>query len=234
LGNTVGAGIFVDFDASASATLSVGASGAQKNITLNSRSSNSSAEMTARHAVVGRLGYAAGGGKIRGRNLIGERYFNSKRSPKPFGFDDIVNGVKSAVQSAARNDESMVTFNQPKAAIIKKATPPKTKAKATLTAPSSTAVAAAKVVDIVSPRSAGAGSGVGGCVEMDVGLNVNVGADADFFGLFDASTTLPLFEKSFTLFKVCESMANENGTDVMVEPAEMLWRSHSSSATKWF
>lgn len=44
----------------------------------------------------------------------------------------------------------------------------------------------------------------GGCVEIDAGLVVNVGADADFFGLFNPSETIPLFQKQFSLFKVCE------------------------------
>jgi hypothetical protein len=43
----------------------------------------------------------------------------------------------------------------------------------------------------------------GGCLEMDAGLVANVGADADFFGLFNPSKTIPLFQKQFSLFKVC-------------------------------
>ncbi|TFK33758.1 hypothetical protein BDQ12DRAFT_614698 [Crucibulum laeve] len=42
----------------------------------------------------------------------------------------------------------------------------------------------------------------GGCFEIGTGLDVNVGADGDFFGLFSASTSLSLFKKDFELFKV--------------------------------
>ncbi|KIK63273.1 hypothetical protein GYMLUDRAFT_40982 [Collybiopsis luxurians FD-317 M1] len=43
----------------------------------------------------------------------------------------------------------------------------------------------------------------GGCVEIDTGLSVNAGAQGSFFGLFDASTQVPLFSKEFVLFKKC-------------------------------
>ena len=42
----------------------------------------------------------------------------------------------------------------------------------------------------------------GGCVELDTGLDVNAGADADFFGLFNQGTSVNLFSKKFELFKV--------------------------------
>ncbi|KAF8154920.1 hypothetical protein B0H34DRAFT_783905 [Crassisporium funariophilum] len=42
----------------------------------------------------------------------------------------------------------------------------------------------------------------GGCFEIDAGLDVNAGADADFFGLFNAGTKVELFSKKFDLFKV--------------------------------
>jgi hypothetical protein len=42
----------------------------------------------------------------------------------------------------------------------------------------------------------------GGCVELDTGLDVNAGANADFFGLFNKGTSVSLFSKKFELFKV--------------------------------
>jgi hypothetical protein len=42
----------------------------------------------------------------------------------------------------------------------------------------------------------------GGCLEMDAGLVANVGANANFFGLFNPSKTVPLFQKQFSLYKV--------------------------------
>lgn len=42
----------------------------------------------------------------------------------------------------------------------------------------------------------------GGCIEIGAGLDVNAGADADFFGLFNPSTKVNLFSKKFQIFKV--------------------------------
>ncbi|KAF8877431.1 hypothetical protein BD779DRAFT_1448538, partial [Infundibulicybe gibba] len=47
------------------------------------------------------------------------------------------------------------------------------------------------------------GASFGGCFEIKAGLNVNAGADASFFGLFDPSTQVTLFNKDFELFKKC-------------------------------
>ncbi|KAJ6531427.1 hypothetical protein DFH09DRAFT_933845 [Mycena vulgaris] len=44
-----------------------------------------------------------------------------------------------------------------------------------------------------------------GCFEVDAGVNVNVGAEGSFFGLFDKSTKATLFAKNFVIFKVCTS-----------------------------
>ncbi|KAH6904652.1 hypothetical protein BKA70DRAFT_1108941 [Coprinopsis sp. MPI-PUGE-AT-0042] len=48
-----------------------------------------------------------------------------------------------------------------------------------------------------------ASTSFGGCFEILAGLDVNAGANAEFFGLFDASTKVPLFTKEFELFKKC-------------------------------
>ncbi|KAJ6551973.1 hypothetical protein B0H19DRAFT_1159539 [Mycena capillaripes] len=56
----------------------------------------------------------------------------------------------------------------------------------------------------VSTGGAPAASGsVNGCVDFAAGLNVNAGASADFFGLFNPSTKVNLFTKNFDLFKKC-------------------------------
>lgn len=41
-----------------------------------------------------------------------------------------------------------------------------------------------------------------GCVEIGAGFDVNAGADANFFGLFNPETKVSLFSKKFELFKV--------------------------------
>ncbi|KAF9442721.1 hypothetical protein P691DRAFT_680895 [Macrolepiota fuliginosa MF-IS2] len=42
----------------------------------------------------------------------------------------------------------------------------------------------------------------GGCAEIDTALEVDVGANANFFGFFGPMTKIPLFSGKFTLFKV--------------------------------
>lgn len=42
----------------------------------------------------------------------------------------------------------------------------------------------------------------GGCVQLGTGLDVNAGANSDFFGLFNVGTSVNLFSKKFELFKV--------------------------------
>ncbi|OJT15610.1 hypothetical protein TRAPUB_5938 [Trametes pubescens] len=46
-----------------------------------------------------------------------------------------------------------------------------------------------------------ASTGVGGCVDITSGLAVNAGADADFFSIFKKGLQVPLFTKTFDLFK---------------------------------
>ena len=41
-----------------------------------------------------------------------------------------------------------------------------------------------------------------GCVDITAGLDVNAGADADFFGLWNPSTSVSLFDKTFDLYDV--------------------------------
>ncbi|KAH9855724.1 hypothetical protein C2E23DRAFT_723644 [Lenzites betulinus] len=42
-----------------------------------------------------------------------------------------------------------------------------------------------------------------GCVDVTSSLNVNIGADADFFSLFQKGASVNLFSKTFDLFKKC-------------------------------
>ncbi|KAK6969319.1 hypothetical protein R3P38DRAFT_3146303 [Favolaschia claudopus] len=54
-----------------------------------------------------------------------------------------------------------------------------------------------RTVDVTKPT-------FGGCVKADSNINVNVGANADFFGLFSGlNTKKVLFNKDFALFKKC-------------------------------
>lgn len=79
-----------------------------------------------------------------------------------------------------------------------------TKTKATSTKASSTA-ATPKSTKKAAPAPAApatSDASFGGCFEVGAGLDVNVGADANFFELFNPSTKVPLFSKKFSLFKV--------------------------------
>ncbi|KAI0638754.1 hypothetical protein C8Q77DRAFT_1151788 [Trametes polyzona] len=54
-----------------------------------------------------------------------------------------------------------------------------------------------------STKGKDASAAFGGCVDITSGLNVNAGADADFFSLFKKGTSVPLFSHTFDLFKKC-------------------------------
>lgn len=44
-----------------------------------------------------------------------------------------------------------------------------------------------------------------GCVDVSAGLDVNLGADADFFDIFNPSTSVSVFDKTFDLYDVCNT-----------------------------
>ncbi|KAG6856513.1 hypothetical protein H0H87_003601 [Tephrocybe sp. NHM501043] len=48
-----------------------------------------------------------------------------------------------------------------------------------------------------------ASASFGGCFKVNAGLDVNAGADASFFGLFDKNTKVSLFSKKFEILKKC-------------------------------
>ncbi|EIM91799.1 uncharacterized protein STEHIDRAFT_116936 [Stereum hirsutum FP-91666 SS1] len=47
-----------------------------------------------------------------------------------------------------------------------------------------------------------------GCVDVSAELNVNAGADAKFFDLFDESVSVPIFDKVFEIFQKCFDASN--------------------------
>ena len=56
-------------------------------------------------------------------------------------------------------------------------------------------------------------AGAGGCVDVQAGLSVNAGADADLFGIIKANDKVSLFSKSFDLFKKCFGNAFQRRDD---------------------
>jgi len=74
-----------------------------------------------------------------------------------------------------------------------------------------------------STSSSSSGLQFGGCVEIDVGLAVNAGAEGKFFDIFDDSTSVPLFNKEFVLFQKCFGDASSSSlaaAELAVPPAD--------------
>lgn len=51
-------------------------------------------------------------------------------------------------------------------------------------------------------RADTASTGVNGCIDVGAALNVNAGADAKFFAIFDANAKVNLFTQKFDFFNV--------------------------------
>ncbi|PIL30026.1 hypothetical protein GSI_07938 [Ganoderma sinense ZZ0214-1] len=62
---------------------------------------------------------------------------------------------------------------------------------------------AKKATNVKGTAAAASTSSFGGCVDITSGLTVTASADADFLSIFDKSTSVNLFQKSFDLFKKC-------------------------------
>nr|VWP02189.1 Nucleosome assembly protein 1 [Ganoderma boninense] len=62
---------------------------------------------------------------------------------------------------------------------------------------------AKKSTTVKGTAPAASTSSFGGCVDITSGLAVTASADADFLSIFDKSTSVNLFQKSFDLFKKC-------------------------------
>lgn len=120
------------------------------------------------------------------------------------GAEAVGSGVKKvagkvedgAKKVAEKVEDGVKKVVDPKPTTTKKAAP-KTSSKATSATPKPT-----NKVDAALPPPPPKDGSFGGCLEMDAGFDVNVGADANFFGLFDPEKKLPLFSKKFTVFKV--------------------------------
>ncbi|KAM5537468.1 hypothetical protein V8D89_008795 [Ganoderma adspersum] len=82
-----------------------------------------------------------------------------------------------------------------------------------LTAAANASVSAGSSSGNSTSTSAGASAGAGGCVDVQAGLSVNAGADADLFGIIKANDKVSLFSKSFDLFKKCFGNAFQRRDD---------------------
>ncbi|KAI0319873.1 hypothetical protein OF83DRAFT_1169791 [Amylostereum chailletii] len=75
-----------------------------------------------------------------------------------------------------------------------------------------------------------------GCVDVRSGLDVSAGANAGLFGLFDESTSVTLFSKTFDLFNTCADTGNDVGTNSTSTSHAMEYTStstkdHSTTST---
>ncbi|KAJ7150476.1 hypothetical protein C8R43DRAFT_494845 [Mycena crocata] len=77
----------------------------------------------------------------------------------------------------------------------------------------------------VSTTDPAAASGsVNGCIDIGAGLDVNAGASAKFFGLFDPSTKVNLFTKKFDLFKKCIGASTPKRRDIVILQSSLTRR----------
>ncbi|KAF4610320.1 hypothetical protein D9613_010284 [Agrocybe pediades] len=57
--------------------------------------------------------------------------------------------------------------------------------------------------DSIDARAVTGDASFSGCVDVGAGLNVNAGASADFFGIFNKETSVSVYSKEFDIFKKC-------------------------------
>ncbi|KAF4610321.1 hypothetical protein D9613_010283 [Agrocybe pediades] len=68
-----------------------------------------------------------------------------------------------------------------------------------------------------------------GCVDVGAGLDVNAGANADFFGLFNKETKVSLFSKKFELFKKCFGNSPSSASSRRTISSRFFPKEHSRS-----
>jgi hypothetical protein len=76
---------------------------------------------------------------------------------------------------------------------------------------------------------------INGCIDVQGGLNIHAGASGKFFDLFDKSTKVTLFEKTFQLFNVgilhsCCRVLPSISPKIMFF-VEMLWNQYTQGST---
>ncbi|KAF8961154.1 hypothetical protein BDZ97DRAFT_1226986 [Flammula alnicola] len=180
LGGIVDASVFLELDASASMTLTaqgqVNASATIANVT-----SAASRKGRAVHDSPESLSVMR-----RGQHLPGRHFWN----PPPLAIrtsqsDDPADNSTAATASTNSTGTAVTTVIPDSASNVDT---------------SATSTASTTKTLAVSTNTT---ASFGGCFEIDAGLDVNVGADGNFFGLFDASTKVALFSQKFELFKKC-------------------------------
>ncbi|KDQ51373.1 hypothetical protein JAAARDRAFT_41224 [Jaapia argillacea MUCL 33604] len=108
--------------------------------------------------------------------------------------------VQIVVHAPSGSTAVAESTSQPTPSLV---TPAGTKVVTPSVAAKPTVKASAPANRAISPRANNVTTSVNGCVDVQSALNVNAGAQGTFLGLFDASTQVPLFSKTFDIFKKC-------------------------------
>lgn len=194
----VEAGVFVDLDASTSVTLTVESTGDEKDHILSPQPS----ELPALPAGDGTENVGEGeSGVITPRGLVGSRHFTRRSpSPQPFSFEDMIDGMKDFAGKVNDGMKAVGTGIKEAAGKVAEKFTGGGKPAPTATTESPGPKETGKIDIGIPPPPKNAI--FGGCLELDAGFGINVGASANFFGLFSPSTKLSLFSKEFPLYKV--------------------------------
>ncbi|KAF5381809.1 hypothetical protein D9615_005580 [Tricholomella constricta] len=200
LGDIVNAGIFLELDASAEMILSLEGS-VQGSITVDKAK--------------------------REEPVLKGRYWAPNTLPAKVAAEDHMAPAPAAPASHSQSKPATVNHASSVEATSAKATSVEAEAVTSVKAPSTSAAAATTPADVgtkaVPVSSADADAPVatlpaktgnlsvvkdssasfGGCFKVNAGLDVNAGADANFFGLFDTGTKVSLFSKKFEILKKC-------------------------------
>ncbi|KAJ6451289.1 hypothetical protein C8R45DRAFT_1223870 [Mycena sanguinolenta] len=79
--------------------------------------------------------------------------------------------------------------------------------------------------DSTAPGSLTTSTSFGGCVGVNGGVDVNVGATGDFFGLFDKTASATPFSKSFQIFQKCFGADAAGGATTTTKRSTTMKRS---------
>ncbi|KAG6908291.1 hypothetical protein DXG01_005392 [Tephrocybe rancida] len=178
LGDIVNAGIFLNLDASAEMSLSLEGA-AQASVTVD----KARREMP---AVIGRYmpraALVAAEAPPRALTTTSKASKTAKAKKTKSKAANAVKSTGKAVKATSTNAGASVVT-------------------AAGASPAVAAVVPAKTNTLAVTQDASAS--FGGCFRVNAGLDVNAGADASFFGLFDKNTQVSLFSKKFEILKKC-------------------------------
>ncbi|KAJ2912665.1 hypothetical protein MD484_g7761, partial [Candolleomyces efflorescens] len=194
--------VFVELDASAAMKLSLEGQ-AEVAVVVNRTSSAVASEGTpaAKHVVGSMRSEGASPNRVVGRAIAMRQAADASASASA-SVNVTASASSTAVASSTAAASSSAAVSSAADASSTAAVSSTVDASSTAAAPTATAKGSRVGV------STSASGSFGGCFEILAGLGVNAGAKADFFGLFDQETIVPLFNRDFELFKRCFGQQN--------------------------